>query len=72
MLRIDFEEKNPIADESTEKLISYVQIMLDVGVNAIILSDYGKGVCTERLCQFCIKGAHSNNVPVFIDPKGNN
>lgn len=72
MLRIDFEEKNPIADESIEKLISYVQIMLDVGVNAIILSDYGKGACTERLCQFCIKGAHRNNVPVFIDPKGNN
>jgi len=38
----------------------------------VIISDYGKGACTEENCQFLIKACHAHGVPVVVDPKGTN
>ena len=38
--------------------------------DAVILSDYGKGVLTADLCQGIISVAKENNVKVLVDPKG--
>ena len=38
----------------------------------LIISDYGKGTVTERLCKILIDYANINNIPVIVDPKGTN
>jgi D-beta-D-heptose 7-phosphate kinase/D-beta-D-heptose 1-phosphate adenosyltransferase len=37
---------------------------------AFIISDYGKGWCTEARCQALIESARKLEVPVIVDPKG--
>jgi D-beta-D-heptose 7-phosphate kinase/D-beta-D-heptose 1-phosphate adenosyltransferase len=44
------------------------QIRLD----AIVISDYAKGVITEKLCESIINYANENNIRTFVDPKNNN
>ncbi len=38
-------------------------------MDAIILSDYAKGVLTEHICQSLITLARKANIPVLVDPK---
>lgn len=67
MLRLDFEEANQIHGESLEKLIAYLEKNLPE-CDAVILSDYGKGLCTKEVCEWLM--AHKKNFPVIVDPKG--
>lgn len=71
MIRVDFEETDAISAEATAELQAFVANRVKDGVEAIILSDYGKGVCTPELCQYVIKTAKEAGIPVFVDPKGN-
>lgn len=70
MIRLDFEETEPLDVEAGRDMLRRVQASIDSGVQAIILSDYGKGLCTEQLCQRIIQLAHGRNIPVIVDPKG--
>jgi D-beta-D-heptose 7-phosphate kinase/D-beta-D-heptose 1-phosphate adenosyltransferase len=36
--------------------------------DAILISDYGKGVCTPRLLRLVIDAARANHIPVIVDP----
>jgi D-beta-D-heptose 7-phosphate kinase/D-beta-D-heptose 1-phosphate adenosyltransferase len=40
------------------------------GASAILLSDYDKGVVTERLIRSALWAARSTGAPVIVDPKG--
>ena len=40
------------------------------GASAILLSDYAKGVVTERLIRSALWAAQSSGAPVIVDPKG--
>lgn len=71
MMRIDFEENEPVDTMAEEEIVNYVRTQIDSGVDAIIISDYGKGMCTENVCRSCIKYANKAGVTVFVDPKGN-
>lgn len=74
MLRLDNEEISPLPEEVvrtfTERVL--VQLRREPFPGAVILSDYGKGVLTEDLCQVVIQTARSMNIPVLVDPKGVN
>lgn len=37
----------------------------------VIISDYGKGFCTKKICRFLIKHAKKNNIKTIIDPRKN-
>jgi D-beta-D-heptose 7-phosphate kinase/D-beta-D-heptose 1-phosphate adenosyltransferase len=37
---------------------------------AFVISDYGKGWCTDARCQSFIKIAREHEIPVIVDPKG--
>ena len=39
--------------------------------NAVIISDYGKGAVTEISAKIVIEAANKLNIPVMVDPKGN-
>ena len=70
MIRLDFEETQPPAAEDARRLADAVRAALRESVDALVLSDYGKGVCTESFCQQVIREAHAHGVPVLVDPKG--
>jgi len=72
MMRLDFEETNSIAENAEQELKIFIDKILDSGVNAVIISDYGKGMCTEELCQYAIKKCKEKSMPILVDPKGNN
>ena len=70
MMRLDFEEAEPIEGPFAERLLNVVRQKLGEGIDAVILSDYGKGACTPATCQRIIELCRGQNVPVVIDPKG--
>ncbi len=69
ILRYDKESKNDIEDLSVQKIIDSVSLNIS-SYDMVILSDYGKGVLTDELCQAIIKLANENSVKVLVDPKG--
>ena len=69
ILRYDKESKEDITDTSVESIINAIKKDLFL-YDMIILSDYGKGVLTTRLCQEIISLASSQNKKVLVDPKG--
>lgn len=70
MMRLDFEETRPVIGEDAELLLAKVRESLADGVQVIILSDYGKGVCTAETCAAIIALGKEHNIPVVVDPKG--
>jgi D-beta-D-heptose 7-phosphate kinase/D-beta-D-heptose 1-phosphate adenosyltransferase len=72
MIRLDFEENSPLNLPADKKIRAYVETILTAGTDAIIISDYGKGLCTPALCQYIIKQGNEMKIPVLIDPKGAN
>jgi len=63
--------------ESTEEIdIKSQNLILDIfkkiakDYDGVLLSDYGKGVLTNKLTQSLIKTANKNNKKVLVDPKG--
>lgn len=70
MLRLDFEDTEPVGDQYAERLLDFVYQALQNGLDAVIISDYGKGACTEEVCTRIIESCADMAVPVFVDPKG--
>ena len=67
MLRIDRETQGPITDATREALIRAMKIEIEKA-EAILLSDYDKGVLTPEVCTAAIAAA--GNKPILADPKG--
>ena len=71
IVRIDFEQEKLVLQEDDEKkIIRLVDNNIEC-YDAIVISDYGKGVCTYNICQTIISNSKVGNKPVIIDPKGN-
>ena len=70
MFRMDFEDLAPRSDEQFDALYNFVKNRLNDSLDAIILADYEKGVCTERFCDSVITAAHNHGVPVVVMPYG--
>jgi len=70
MLRLDFEDASPVDGDYMEQYLSYIDRKLSESMDCVIISDYGKGSCTELAAQHIIRAAHDHGVPVIIDPKG--
>ena len=69
VLRYDNESKNNILDTSVIEILK--SLSHDIAAyDMVILSDYGKGVLTDVLCQGIIALAKKDNVKVLVDPKG--
>lgn len=73
MVRLDEEQSNPISNKVQEDIIDYFEKNIDsYDLDAIILSDYNKGLLTDSICQFLIRLGNNRNIPVLVDPKGVN
>jgi bifunctional ADP-heptose synthase (sugar kinase/adenylyltransferase) len=69
MLRLDEEQCGPFAGEVEERLLAFAEERLP-GVEACIVSDYGKGLVSARLAQRVIRQATGQGKAVVIDPRG--
>ena len=70
MMRLDFETITPITTDEEERLISWLDGLCQQGLQGVVISDYGKGVCTPTLLQEVFRLAHTYNVQTIVDPKG--
>lgn len=70
MIRLDFEKPQVPEMSEKAKIISWLTGLLAQGIDGIIISDYGKSVCSKELCQDIINKARTAKVPVLVDPKG--
>lgn len=70
MLRLDFEEPLPSAQEMDGPVIRWLDKLASERLDCIVISDYGKGIATSSLCQRVIQKGADLGIPVMIDPKG--
>jgi len=71
MIRIDKETKASISTDAENHIIDFVKKNVLI-YNIVLISDYLKGVLTDSLLSRIITCCRENNVPVIVDPKGNN
>jgi D-beta-D-heptose 7-phosphate kinase/D-beta-D-heptose 1-phosphate adenosyltransferase len=69
LLRADWEEALP-ADAKSEKVLLDAALAALPKVDAVVLSDYAKGVLTHALIRRLIEAARAAGKPVVVDPKG--
>lgn len=65
--RHDVENNTPIDAQTEAEMMNQVE---KVHVDAVIISDYAKGVVTPTLCRSVIGWAKRQRIPVIVDPKG--
>lgn len=66
--RIDREDARPISGQLETDMIGGIKAAL-AGCDAILISDYGKGVLTDRVLSATIAAARDLRIPVIVDPK---
>ena len=71
LLRIDRESKQEISLEMREQLLDAVVSQLPTS-DAIIFSDYDKGVINAQLIRDVMKHAQPYDIPIVVDPKRDN
>jgi len=69
VLRIDRETVQDIAAETREAIAAYIQKAVPT-VDAVLISDYGKGLLTRDLLATIIAQAQAAGKPAIVDPKG--
>ncbi len=68
MMRVDREGEQRLSPNDYWQLLSDALGVLE-SCEVLILSDYGKGVLTEEVCQSLIQEARKLHIPVLVDPK---
>lgn len=67
MIRIDRESRAPVGEAVTERIVDHVRREV-ARTDLVMVSDYGKGVCGERLLAELIRHARAAGVPIIVDP----
>jgi D-beta-D-heptose 7-phosphate kinase/D-beta-D-heptose 1-phosphate adenosyltransferase len=71
VVRFDRETKNGIERDTHRGIFDFVKQQVREGLDAIVVSDYSKGVVTKALVRDIMKLARKNDVIVSVDPKVN-
>jgi D-beta-D-heptose 7-phosphate kinase/D-beta-D-heptose 1-phosphate adenosyltransferase len=66
--RYDIEKKHALPSPIHASLLEKLRRIV-AAQKAIVISDYGKGVVTQKLIQFCLGLARRQGIPVVVDPK---
>lgn len=69
MLRVDWEDGAEISGSTLEVVLERARERLD-GCDAVVLSDYGKGVLSDAVLRPIIEEARAAGKLVLVDPKG--
>src|SRR4029077_14020695 len=68
VVRVDRERREPLRSETQEKLLRLLFGALKK-LDALVLSDYDKGLITDDFADRVLSAAHQLHVPVFVKPK---
>ena len=69
LLRADSETDTPISATVEQQLVAAFERLIDTA-DAVVLSDYGKGVLSDTVLRAIINGAKTREKMVLVDPKG--
>lgn len=69
IVRADREDRSPMPAEVEAELVRRARARV-AEVDAVVVSDYRKGVISERVARAVIDAAAARGVPVVVDPKG--
>lgn len=67
MLRVDREVRTPLSTELESEFLARLLPRLGE-FQAILISDYAKGVCTPRILRTIIQAGRDLGIPVLVDP----
>jgi len=67
ILRVDSEVRDPLSAPLEGRLVAQLAPAI-AGFQVVLVSDYGKGVCTPQLLRTVIAAANAAGVPVVVDP----
>jgi D-beta-D-heptose 7-phosphate kinase/D-beta-D-heptose 1-phosphate adenosyltransferase len=68
IVRVDREKRTPVGDAVAEQVKRAIDGAVQ-GAQALVLSDYAKGLITPDVAQHAIRAARAAGVPVIVDPK---
>jgi D-glycero-beta-D-manno-heptose-7-phosphate kinase len=68
LLRFDYEKKGYVSPDTEKKILEYVSLQID-STDALVISDYAKGVITKRLMDNLIALCSKHNKIIVVDPK---
>lgn len=68
IVRIDHERRDPLAPDAEEKLFRLLVSSLK-SVDALVLSDYDKGLVTDAFAERVLHACHQSKVAVFVKPR---
>ena len=68
IVRIDQERRDPLAPDTEEKLFRRLADSLK-NMDALVLSDYDKGLINDSFADRVLHACHLRKVPVFVKPK---
>ena len=69
LLRVDSESCRPLQSNSCEQVLRHVSSQIE-GCDAVLLSDYAKGVLSEAVLEGVLEAARRQGCTVLVDPKG--
>jgi D-beta-D-heptose 7-phosphate kinase / D-beta-D-heptose 1-phosphate adenosyltransferase len=67
ILRVDRESRDPLSSDLEQQLSAHAAACSG-GCDSVVVSDYGKGVCTPRFLTGLVKVCREHGVPVLVDP----
>ncbi len=68
VVRVDREKRAPLGEQAEARLVRRIKASLR-GLDALVVSDYDKGVVTDGLAERVLSECHRLGVPAFVKPK---
>lgn len=68
MLRVDHESVAAVGETLAEKLLAKIDPASIDRYDAILFSDYAKGVCTSTIAEQLVAHARKQGIPIVVDP----
>lgn len=71
LLRVDYEEIHAINTDTLNQLKKFIQNKISM-IDAVVISDYDKGLITKELMRFIVDSANAQRIPIIVDGKPRN
>ena len=68
IVRIDQEMKSPILSQTEKNLINILNQVFDK-IDAVVLSDYGSGMLSDKIRSFIIESCQEKNIKTIVDSR---